>query len=584
MTSVPDRPPHPKHARRRFALIAIAATLALVALLLALGPSLLSTAAGNRWLVARVNRRIAGHLALERLSIGWRAGLTLRGLVLADAEGQRILDVPRVDTHLSLLAALRRPAAFGDTTIDIERADIVSYDDGTTNLARALDGPRDDPPRGTGDQQQRPQDLPLTGDLTFSVQRASWSSPKGPGLAARAAAGRIFIEGPHGRLRAGARGTVSAPEITPSTLRLHLVGDLDAARGLLDLTEPAMLEEQNASAGTSEAGGNRLAIDSGTRLSWGEEENEAHVSLHYDLARLAKLLSPALPPSLRMSGQHTTDLHVKGRLAEGAGLRRLRTLTLYPTAFTFDRLELSGLSLHDGRIPVQLEGGRLSFGDAEVAAASGSLQLAGQIDLNAPVPTYDLATPHTVARDLPLNEELTAGPLAFLPFGWGRSGTTSITGQASVKLERAALPLSRDALEKRGTAAGEVSVTHLTTSIPIVEAMAKALGPVAWLRHLQGFESRDQSLTIPFRLEGGRVAFEGLRLLAGPLTVSMAGSVGVDGTLDVTSHLQAAGVALPAVLAIKGTTRAPDVKVQQNLQAPLEQAPGLLEKLLKKGG
>jgi hypothetical protein len=543
---------------------AAAVTLALVAL----SPTILSTTAGNRLLIAAVNRRISGHLAADHLSLGWLSGFTARGLTIDDPAGHRVVDLPRLDTEVSLLGALGRPTPVGKAYVEVRSIDIISYPDGSSSLSRVFGATKAAPPA-------RAPRLPFTGDVQFSVARATFAASGGSHVQARNCTGRVVVAAD--RLSADMKSLIEAPGLEASTLRLHAVADIDASRGLLVVGEPSTLEEGQD---------NRLELAAGTRLSWGDEESDATLTLRYDLHRLAALLAPVLPSTLRVAGKHEATLHITGKLAEGAGLARLRTLTVAPVSFAYDRIEMYGLTLSYGRLPVRLARGVLSFGDAELAANDGVIVLAGRIDLNGTEPRYLLEEPRVVVRDVDLNDELATGPLAFLPVSWGRPAKGAIRGTVTVHLDQASVPLSQAGLMKDGRLAGQLHVAHLNADAPAIRAMVHALGPVASLA--PNVAVRDQSMTVPFALKDGRVQFDSVAITAAPFKLSFSGSVGLDGSLVARSMVRVGGIATPATIAITGTVQEPKVALTSglgpgDLGKSVEEVPGLLEQLLKKG-
>ncbi len=557
----PHRPGTRLRSRRWFQVGGV--VVAVIVVLMALAPTVLSTTAGNRLLIAAANHRISGHLAADHISLGWLSGFTARGLTIADTAGRRVLDLPRVDTELTLLGALRSPPPLGKASVEVRSVDIVSYPDGTSSLSRIF-GP------GKGALQ-----LPFTGDVQFSVAQASWRALGQGAVQARNGTGRIVIAAD--RLSADLKSLIEAPGLEASTLRAHAVADVDTSRALLVVREPSTIAEGQD---------NRLELAAGTRLSWGDEESDAKLTLRYDLRRLAALLAPALPGSLRMAGKHAATLHITGKLADGAGLGRLRKLTVAPTSFAYDRIEMRGLALHQGRLPVQLVRGVISFNEAELAANHGVVVLAGRIDLNGTEPRYLLDQPRVVARNVALNDELATGPLVFLPVSWGRQPKGAVSGTATVRLDQASVPLSKAGLRKEGRLSGQLNLVGLNADAPAIHAIVRALGPLAALAPKVAV--RDQSMTVPFVLQDGRVQFEGVAVTAEPLQMSFSGTVGLDGTLMASSIVGVAGFSAPATVGITGTVQEPKVKLTSalgpgGLGKTLEEAPGLLEKLLGKG-
>ncbi len=115
--------------------------LVLVVLLVLLVPTLLSTGMGKGFVLGAVNDSIAGEVEADGLSVGWLSGQSVTGVVVRDADGNEVARVGRVDLpDASLWGLVQGGLALGELRIETVTADIVGYEDGTTNLQRALAG------------------------------------------------------------------------------------------------------------------------------------------------------------------------------------------------------------------------------------------------------------------------------------------------------------------------------------------------------------------------------------------------------------------------------------------------------------
>lgn len=123
---------------KRLVLSGAVVLIVLVALVLLL-PTLLSTGAGKGVVFGTVNDGIVGEVEADRLSIGWFGGQSVSGLVVRAEDGTEVARVGRVDLPgATLFGLLRGGLAIGEARIESVTADIIGYDDGTTNLQRAL--------------------------------------------------------------------------------------------------------------------------------------------------------------------------------------------------------------------------------------------------------------------------------------------------------------------------------------------------------------------------------------------------------------------------------------------------------------
>jgi translocation and assembly module TamB len=91
----------------------------------------------GRWLAARVNASIAGHLEVRRLSFGGR-WLHVEGVELDDPEGATVARVGVVDVRFSLLALLRREVEISELVVERPSLTLRESRRGW-NAARALE-------------------------------------------------------------------------------------------------------------------------------------------------------------------------------------------------------------------------------------------------------------------------------------------------------------------------------------------------------------------------------------------------------------------------------------------------------------
>ena len=115
-----------------------------VAVLIGLGPTIVSTGPVRRMVLQRVNRQINGELSINSWSIGWLSGVSLRGISLRDKESQPVATVESVSLNPSYLSLLGQRARLGKVNIQKPHLDIRFRPDGQTNLEQIgiLPGPK----------------------------------------------------------------------------------------------------------------------------------------------------------------------------------------------------------------------------------------------------------------------------------------------------------------------------------------------------------------------------------------------------------------------------------------------------------
>jgi len=118
----------------------------LMLLLIALLPTLLSTAPARRLALRQVNRRIPGRLEVAGWSLGWFSGIELSGVKLSDPSDVPVIEVESIELATGLLRLGAAPKRFGQLTITKPRLNLVIGKDGSNNLLAAVRKPA---PAGT---------------------------------------------------------------------------------------------------------------------------------------------------------------------------------------------------------------------------------------------------------------------------------------------------------------------------------------------------------------------------------------------------------------------------------------------------
>lgn len=116
----------------------VAGILILLLLLVLLAPTLLSMGWARSLVVSRINQRLNGRAEIQNWSLGWTSGLRVEGLVIYDDSGRQILQLPHLDTRLTLASLIRGNYDAGK--IDVRGLDVlvVREPDGSLNWDRLL--------------------------------------------------------------------------------------------------------------------------------------------------------------------------------------------------------------------------------------------------------------------------------------------------------------------------------------------------------------------------------------------------------------------------------------------------------------
>jgi len=132
-------PPRPGRRWLRRLVLAVVLLLVLLVVLVMFTPAILSSGSGRAFVLGVVNDQIVGRVEADGLNLSWGGGQSLTGVVVRDADGKEVARVGRVELpDATLLALARGKLSLGRIEVGQVTGDVVGYDDGTTNLQRAL--------------------------------------------------------------------------------------------------------------------------------------------------------------------------------------------------------------------------------------------------------------------------------------------------------------------------------------------------------------------------------------------------------------------------------------------------------------
>jgi len=384
------------------------------------------------------------------------------------------------------------------------------------------------------------------------------------------------------------------PQLPGTTVDVKLIGTADLGKKLLNITADSTISaiDDKSKKGTV------LTIKSGSKLSYGDEQNDAHLTLAYDLTQIQAIINASLPEGSILAGQRTKDFHITGALSKDPGLRAIRTINIDKTSIGFDRLYSKGFDMGKADPEFVMTGGVLTFTPTPIPANGGTVTVLGKVDFNQNPPAYIIEKQpagNQLVKGVSLNKEITAGPLHFLPINWGPNGNLAdVSGQLNIQVAEAYIPLDSVAYKTKGTFAGSLNISNLTTDAPFLQDITKNLGPVIKMTQPDLLSIKGGNIPdVPFNLKDGKVSYTNLRLGTNKVNLTFSGSVGLDTSLAMNMELTAQKINIPIPIALKGTTSKPELTITgtpglgngspEDIGKTLQkEGPALLDQFMKK--
>jgi Domain of Unknown Function (DUF748) len=352
--------------------------------------------------------------------------------------------------------------------------------------------------------------------------------------------------------------------IPDTTATLNFTGHADASKKLLTITADSSLTEKDPTTGL----GTTIAFTGGSILSWGNGNNNLTLPITYDLARAQQILAKSLPTGTILSGTRTITLHITGPLADAPGLAALQHLSIDPATFGYDRIFVKGFELSKADVGISMKSGILTLAPSSLPANQGTIHLAGRVDCTQTPAAFILdKSPQgtQLVDNVSLNQQIAAGPLAFLPISWGgdKNNPTlgTVTGKLNVNLDQALIPLDSAAFKTKGSTSGKISISNLTTNAPFFAQISGTLGSVLQLAHANTSVQGASISNGVFALKDGKVTYENLTIGASQFNMNFSGSVGLDTSIAMNMNLTVASLNLPIPIGVAGTTDHPKITV-----------------------
>ncbi|MDB5308388.1 MAG: hypothetical protein JWO38_2590 [Gemmataceae bacterium] len=360
------------------------------------------------------------------------------------------------------------------------------------------------------------------------------------------------------KLQADPKGSDALHGRATGPFRFRWQGDATTFGGTLDLTdfaygdpartgisEPALKLEID---GRYEEQADRLALirarierpglvvdGKGTMAKFDSTQDVAlDGTLTYDLAKLTPDLRTSLGGGFRAAGQGSRPFSLAGSLGRAGASKAsaaggLSALTA-DAALGWDSLAAYGFDVGPGEFKMKLSGGLATVSPVRASFGGGQVTLAPSARL-APDPAELTFAKGKVVDRAKLTPAACAGALGYaLPV---IANAAQAGGELSAVLDDNHVPLGD---VSKALVKGQLVIHKATVGPgPVVTEIAKLLGAQSTTMTLAN------EMTVPVRVEGGRVYHENLSLTVNGYAVKTTGSVGFDGSLMLVADVPIPG-------------------------------------------
>lgn len=256
-------------------------------------------------------------------------------------------------------------------------------------------------------------------------------------------------------------------------------------------------------------------------------------TLSYDLAKLTPELRKAVGGGFQAAGQGSRPFSLAGSLAPSAKAGQRPNLLAKLTAdagLGWQSIKAYGFDLGPGELRVKLAGGQATVSPIRAAFGGGQVTLTPSARL-APEPSEVSFAKGKVVDRAKLTPAACASALGYaLPV---IANAAHAEGEITAILDENHIPLgdfTKTALK------GQLIIHKATVGAgPVVTEIVKLLGSPSATMTLAN------EMTVPIRVEGGRVYHENLSVTVNGYTVKTAGSVGFDGSLALVADVPIPG-------------------------------------------
>ncbi|GAB5404929.1 MAG: hypothetical protein Aurels2KO_31600 [Aureliella sp.] len=260
--------------------------------------------------------------------------------------------------------------------------------------------------------------------------------------------------------------------------------------------------------------------------------------IDYDCGLLSNKLVPLTGGQFSMAGRRQVPLNFNLVFPSDASTPMLRGLDA-TTQLAWTEAEAVGIQIGEAVVPVEIRGGRMAS-KAEMPVSGGALRWDLKTDLAADEMVIDLA-PMTVIDNVALTEQMCKGWLKYIAPMVAEAA--SVDGRLTLDLAEARLVPSNPAAQ---TVSGTLQIFNARVGPgPLSSGVLAVVSQVEAVRKGQigqasSYEKRWLDLPeqrIAFRMVDGQVYHENLNVRVGDVQISTAGSVGVDGRMNLVANM-----------------------------------------------
>lgn len=520
---------------------------AVIALAVFLVPVFVSSEAGNKLILAKINDYLPGETAFGSLSMGWVKGIKVTDISFKDSGGQASVRIKRITTRPNYGSIILGALSFGRTIIDEPMVEI-SFKDRQPERQ-----PKSERPETEGFQA-----------ITFPTREIELIINKGYLKVNGWQAGITNV-------KKDAWAGVETIELSAINTRIDITSDT-ATKAIavsgLRLKSPQIKIDEGSFSLVSKSGKTDL---------------EGQLNYAYDWTMVSGFVKEFLPQGLKLKGKREGTVNFSSEYPSGETDKLWANLRT-KVKVGFEEADYMGLIFEPTEVDVEVEKGLLTVLPFSSRVNNGQFNFAGRADLRDKPALLKTAGPMQIAKDIQITNEMTSSLLMYLNPIFARA--VNVSGIVNLSCEKLAIPLAggnRNDIELVGT----ISVGKLR-----LEA-SELLGQILAAANI----ARAQDITIHptrFVIQNGLLKYDDMQMYVGDNPVNFKGVIGLDKSLNMTVTLPYTTEGETArlgketrgrriILVLRGTLNKPEIDfgrvLEEQLRQELEER--LQEKLLE---